>query len=214
MVRYSRGLTRAQQTDLTRAGYAADAGLLNQGRLPGRCSTTPPSRPTQRSAKKHAAQEPPKRRKHEKDVASSKRERASEAQSNLEISHTLGLNVGDREDDEALDDLFGSRGFSLEAVAEGCDDERVYSHHDRRGHESGTFDSSSSVLIVRVSSAGLSLQVGEPHKIDKTSLEIPVSRQNQPTVVQQLAPKAVDDANENGQNAQAAVRRAHGLRCA
>ncbi len=140
-----------------------------------------------------------KRAKPSKDE--SKKERVANAQANVDIARSLGLNGGEGGDGDASnhldeDDLFGSRGFSVEAVAEGSTDERVYSHPMTGAvlHESGTFDSSSSILIVRVSSAGLTSQVGEPHKVDKMSLEIPVSRQNQPNFVLQLAPTAAEEA--------------------
>lgn len=192
----------AAKSDLVRAGYAADAGLLNAGRLNTAWQKLDAKAKSEYIAAR--TEHGGKSKRVKSDKSGSKRERAADAQANSEIARSLGLNgaplgVSDGDGDGALgddDDLFGSRGFTVEAVAEGSTDERVYSHPMTGAvlHESGTFDSSSSILIVRVSSAGLSSQVGEPKKVDKCTLEIPVSRQNQPTFVQQLAPKAEQDA--------------------
>ncbi len=188
----------AAKQDLIRSNYTPDAGMLTAGRLNTAWQKLDSA---ERAAYLAARSKDTGKKRPKPSRDESKKERVATAQTNIDIARSLGLNGGEGGDLDASnpledDDLFGSRGFSVEAVAEGSTDERVYSHPMTGAvlHESGTFDSSSSILIVRVSSAGLTSQVGEPHKVDKMSLEIPVSRQNQPNFVLQLAPTAGEEA--------------------
>lgn len=123
-----------------------------------------------------------------------------EAQTNATISRSIGLYADAGDDDAELaneENSAGVRGFDIHVITKPSDDASVVNSPMCGAllSEGAVFDSKSkSVLIMRVSSAGLECIVNEPKKVDDHTVEVVVTRQNQPDFVTQLMPSAEEEA--------------------
>jgi hypothetical protein len=113
----------------------------------------------------------------------------------------VGVATGVGEED-AEADMELKQVFQVECLA-GADDDEGDEYTYREPMCGAVFspaahfdDSSKDLLIVRVSSAGLESEVGEPRKVDAYTVHIPVTRTNRDDFVHQLLPMASQQRRE------------------
>lgn len=190
------------KTDLVKAGFPADADVLTVGRLnTAWYKLTADERGTYMN-KRTTSGRPGDGKKAEKRAKTEDRKaRRAEANTNMKVAATLGLNPipfgGDRDELEEEAEELAARGFNITAVSMSQpDDPTVFSDPLAGGvlNESSTFDTKqTSVLVVRVASAGQGSMVSAPTKVDSTTMEVVVSRLNQRDFAQQLHPEAEEE---------------------
>lgn len=118
----------------------------------------------------------------------------------MSVARSLGLGGGPIEEEEAIDfdeeERAAARGFSLDVLSSPSPNVAIQTSPMCGGvlSEGAVYDAKShTVIIIRVSSAGMESMVGMPVKVDEATFEIPVHRQNQTDFVTQLMPDSPEE---------------------